>query len=389
MVVGTAALLVAALPANEALAQSQSDDSRTSEANEDTVKTKMGTTFRGKIVSEDGEKIVIETRSGPVTIPRAVVQEVRKAEIDYRSASEKIEAPEIRPEDAPKHIEEARKLAGKGEMTRAAALCEGLLNLPGGTLSNEQRETIGKTMAEAYFELKDWPAAARGLRKAAVAINVETDRDRLLAVAEAFEAHKPPTIGGQTVENFSQAQQAAMKWKAGEIFNYAKQYVDEMGEINRRSNVDRALEVAQIRLAKSETYMPGYSIIRSPELVKVMVERLMDAVGKAEKQLVERRKELMRGYVGHVTSRKYAEAWNKDCYVYLDIIDGAAGCLNNVTYLGERFSETKDLYDTKAHEEHKKTVYGLQFYDEDIIMSGGRKIALKGNKIAPAKIGGS
>jgi len=379
-----AALLTASLPATRVRAQTAES---VAEAVEDSVRTKAGTTFHGKIVSEDGEKVVIETRSGRVEIPRVVVEEIRKAGIDYRAASEKIDVPQIRPEEAPEYVKKARTHADKGEMKQAAAICEGLLGLPGGTLSSDQRVQVGTTMGEAYFELKDWPAAARGMRKATVAVTVETDRDRMLAVAEALEAHQVPSIGGQSVENFAQAQQAAMKWKAGEIFNYAKQYVDETKEINRRSSIERAMEVSRIRLARSETYVPGYSIVRAPDLAKAMVDRLMDAVGKAQAHLVERRKELVRGYVGGVTTRERAELWNKDCQIYLDILEGAAGCLNNVRYLGEQYPDA-GFFDAKAHEQQKQTVYDLQFYENDISI-GGRRIELKGKKIALMKIGGN
>jgi len=367
-----------------AIADPGPEQSQPAAVAEDVIRTTAGTVFRGKIIKQDGEKVVIETKSGQVTIPRTIIKELRLGKVDYRPASEKIKPVEIPEDQAAGFLKKAEEHFKKGEMQQTAAICEGLIVLGGKALSAEQRESTGKMLAEAYFELKDWPAAARGLRRAAVSISGETDRKRLLAVAEALEKHKPGSIGDQTVERFAQAQQAAMKWKANRVFDAANKFVEEAKEINRRSNVDRALEIAQIRLAKSEIYVPGYSIQRQPELVKTMVGRMISAVRKAKIRCTEQRKGLKRTHVGNV-DRKRAEAWNKQCRAYLDIIEGTRTCLNHIKQLGEKY-QIKDLYKADEHKKLGEEMYKLQYYDSDI-QAGRRTIKLKGKKIALIKFG--
>ena len=368
-----------------ATADPGSEESKPAEVTEDVIRTTAGTVFRGKVITQDGEKVVIETKSGQVTIPRAIIKELRLGNVDYRPASEKIKPVEIPADQAPGFLKKAEEHFKKGEMEQTAAICEGLMVLGGKVLSAQQRESAGKMMAGAYFELKDWQASARGLRRAAVSIGEETDRKRLMAVAEALEEHKPPSIGGQTVEGFAQAQQAAMKWKADRIFDNANEFVAEAKELHRRSSVERALEVAQIHLSKSEIYVPGYSIQRQPELIRTMAGRMISAVQKARVRCVEDRKVLKRSYVGSVVDRKHAEAWNKQCLDYLDIIDGARTCLNNVKHLGQTYP-IKDLYKADEHKKLGEEIYKLQFYDSDI-QAGKRTIKLKGKKIALIKFG--
>ena len=365
-------------------AEPPSETSASAAATEDVIRTTAGTVFRGKVVKQDGEKVVMETKSGQVTIPRAIIKELRLGSVDYRPASEKIKPVEIPKDQAPGFLKKAEEHFKKGEMEQTAAICEGLMALGGKALSARQRESVGKMMAGAYFELKDWPASARGLRRAAVSISEETDRKRLLAVAEALERHKPGSIGGQTVEGFAQAQQAAMKWKADRVFDDANSFVEEAKEIHRRSVVDRTLEVAQLRLSKAEIYVPGYSMQRQPELVKTLVGRMLSAVKRANAVCVERRKELKRTYIANV-DRKHAEAWNKQCVAYLAIIDGARACLNNVKYLSQKY-QIKDLYNPSEHKKLGDEAYQLQYYDTNI-QTSRRTIKLKGKKIALIKFG--
>jgi len=363
------------------------EQSKSAAAKEDVIRTTAGTVFRGKVVKQDGEKVVIETKSGQVTIPRAIIKELRLGNVDYRLASAKIKPVEIPKDQAPGFLKKAEGHFKKGEMEQTAAICEGLMALGGKALSAQQRESAGKMLAGAYFELKDWPASARGLRRAAVSIGEETDRKRLLAVAEALEGHKPGSIGGRTVEGFAQAQQAAMKWKADRVFDDANRFIEEAKEINRRSSIERALEVAQIRLAKAEIYVPGYSIQRQPELVKTLVGRMFSAVRKARVGCVENRKVLKRSYVESVVDRKNAEAWNKQCLTYLNTIDKARTCLNNIKHLGQAYP-IKDLYKADDHKKLGEEIYKLQFYDSNV-QAGRRTIKLKDKKIALIKFGRS
>jgi len=350
----------------------------------DTVRTTQDTIFSGKIIQQDGEQVIIETKSGEITIPRSIIKEIRLDSMDYRSASEKIEETKIEIDKIPLFLNKIEEHFKNGEMEETVSIYKGLSAL-GNALSDKQRGSIGNIAARAYFELDDWPASAEAIRRVAILIKEDVDKKRLLAVAEALEENKSPSIGSQTIDGFDHAIKSAMKWKADKIFDKAFSFVQDAKEINRRSNVDQALNIANIHLSEAEMYVPGYSFQRKQEFVKEMVDRMISSVQKAKIICTEDRKDLKRNYVGGVTDRKHAEAWNKQCQVYLDIIDASRSCLNNIKQLGQENS-IEELYDTAEHEKLVKEIQELQFYDSDI-QAGQRAIKVNGKKISLMKIG--
>jgi len=357
---------------------------------EDYIRTKAGVEFHGKIIEESGEQVVIQTRSGLVAIPRSVIAVMRKAKVDYRSASERIAATPIPEGEAASYLEKAGEHAAKGEHEAVVSICKGLMALKPNELTDGQREMTGKLSAQAYYVLKDWKAAAESLRFAARAVQNEVDRQRLLATAEAFSENTPPAIAGQTAESYLQAQQLAMKWKSDKVFVEAKTFVEETKETNRQEVVERVLKVGQGLLDKAEVYAPGYGGQRWPEVCKALVTRMMETVEKAAAECEVEREWLTRYYYRKIMTVDLSEQWNERCVNYLKLRQAAVDCLENVSYV-EKNQPLKSAYSAeefaglkKKRDELAKQFEGLKYYAHDT--GQDNRIKIKDKVIAPSQV---
>lgn len=364
---------------------------------EDYIRTTTGTEFRGRITEETGEKVTIRTQSGPVSIPRSVIAELRKAGVDYRPPSERVAAVEIPEGEEAKYLERARASLKEGKYEDTVGVCKGLMACKAGRLAADERDTVGKTVAQAYFELKDWKAAAGGLRYAARSIPAdnEVDRKRVEAMAEALEKSEPPSIAGETAENFAQAMSLAMRWKADQIFDDVKTYVVDNKDLQLREVLERTLKTGKENLARSEPYVPGYSVEKWPEVCKTVVTVMLDTVQKATVECTEEREWLERYCWQKTVSVKYAVAWNDRCYPYLRLRNAAENCLENVGFI----DETEPLKKACSDEEYKKlgeartnlakTLEDLKTYSANVKLPNGRELQTKGKTIQPTRIGNS
>ena len=358
----------------------------------DYVRTTTGLVFHGKIIEETGEQVVLMTKSGPIPFPRKIIAEVHKAGVDYRRPSERIQPVPIPEGKQAQYLATARQHVADGKHEQAVAVCKGLMDLPTKSLSDAQRDNIGKIAAQAYFELKDWKAAAEGLRYAARAIESDVDRNRIQAMAEALAENEPPAIAGQTADNFPQAMMLAMKWKADQIFDDARTFADNPKETHREEGVKRLLQAADARLANAEAYVPGYSVQRWPEICKTLVTQMVAAVEKAAGQCTEDRKGMIRIYWQKVISRRRAIAWNEGVTEYLKLRQAAVDCLQNVQYVEDNHP-LKLAYDDGAFKALKekranltKQLQDLKFYHEDAKDLRNRPIRIKGKLIKPVSL---
>lgn len=386
-------VLIVALSGRTALAQT---DSKPAADTDDYVKTTTGLVFHGKIVDETPEQVVVLTKTGSVPIPRAIIQEVHKAGTDIRTPNEKIPAVTIPEGQEAAMAEKAKALVTEGKFEEAAGVCKGLME-PGPTkaMNDAQRDGVGRLTGMAFFELKDWPAAAAGLRYSARAIKEDLNRDRMLAMAEALEAAQPPTIGGETAGNFDQAMSLAMKWKAEKIFIEARDWALNIKDWNREEAVKRALQGADARLGKSEAYIPGYSIQKWPEVCRAMVTEMLATVETATAKCTTARSEMIRFYWQWTVSVEIGRAWAEKVNEYLAVIQASEDCLANVTMIDTDHplkAAYKDEEYKQLTEQRKKlaeTLEGLKFYDQDAKNPKNQPIFIKGRRIAPPRVGGN
>jgi hypothetical protein len=357
---------------------------------DDYIRTTAGVVFRGKITQEDGDKVTIQTRSGPVTVPRSVIDVLRKGDVDYRPASQRIRAVEIPEGQEAAFLLEATKAFREGGYEKTIGVCKALMEAKHTSkLSDEQRDATGRIAAGAYFELEDWPAASDGLSYAARAVASEVDRRRIQAMAEALASNEPPNIGGQTVENFSQAMSAAMRWKGDRIFEQTREYVESQRDMEREDGVKRTLRIADERLGQTETFVPGYSIERWPEVCRAMVTKMIAGIERATAQCEEDRSNMIRYYWQKVLPTK-AAAWNEKCVEYLSRRQAAEDCLANVEYVEANHplknAYKDDEYKALAAQRDKlaKQLEDLKYYNEDATGYRNKKIKLKGKRIVPS-----
>jgi len=384
-----AATTMAQAPQTESPAATGAESPR----GDDYIRTTTGIVFEGRITEETADKVTIQTSSGPVSIPRSIIEELRKADVDYRTPSQRIEAVEIPAGKEAEYVARAKAQLKEGKYEETAGVCKGLMDLAvTAKLTNEQRDTVGKVAAEAYFELKDWKAAAGGLVYASRAVDSEVDRDRIRAMAEALEQNEPPGIGGRTVESFTQAMSAAMDWKAAAIFEETKAFVADVKETHRDEIVKRALKAADQKLAQAESFVPGYSVQKWPHVCKAMAVQMVGTVEQATVVCEQEREEMTRVYWQKVISRRVAAAWNERCIAYLKLRQASEGCLENVQYIEDN-QPLKMAFDDgewKGFKEKRGKLTGkveeLKYYARNAKDVKNRDIHIKGKRIAPPKL---
>lgn len=347
------------------------------------VHTTTGMRFVGKLLKEDGEKLSLQTRSGTVDIPRSVIDRIERPEADTRPASERIAAQEIPAGEEVAFLEKADEAFKEGKFETVVAICKGLQPQIS-ALAAAQRESMHKMAAAAYFEFKDWKATVVSLRFAARAVEADMDRRRLDAVAEALEASTMPDVAGQTVQNFEQLKTAAMKWKAEQYLNQAIQFMHSQKELHRQEALSNSLDVARKTLGNSEAFVPGFSIERWSDVVKATADYMIEAVERVVPRLTEEREELVRTYVGAISSMRHAAARNELVVAYLSKRSASAGVLVNLQWMEEN-SGVKDIYKKDKAAALEKKIEDLRFYHRD---PPNNRIRLKGLEIKPMSIGG-
>jgi hypothetical protein len=364
------------------------------DATADYVKTTTDLVFHGKIIEETPEQVVVLTKTGAVPIPRAIIKEVHKQGVDTRPASEKIVAVEIPAGQEAAFVDKAKALSVGGKHAEAAAICKALMEAgPTKVLTDAQRDSVGRVAAVAYYELKDWPAAATAVKYSAQVTKEEVGRNRLMAIAEALENNTPPRIGDETADHFDQAVTLAMKWKAERFFKEAFDYALSLREYHRQEIIDRALDGAAVRLNKAEPYVPGISVTRQPEILRAMVTDMLAAVDKAVAKCTTDRAEMIRVYAQRTASADIARAWNVRIGDYLTLRQAAEDCLINIATMGANRplkAAYKDEEYKQLEEQTKKlaaAIEALKFYDADAADLRGNPIRIKGKMITLIRIG--
>ena len=357
--------------------------SQTPKEGEVVVHTTTGLRFVGTLISEDGEKISLQTRSGAVEIPRSLVKRIDRPNEDRRPASERIAAQEVPAGQEVEFLLKADEAYKAGDFQTVVAISKGLQPRIA-ALNPSQREANFKLAAGAYFELKDWRATAVSLRFAARALESDIDRQRLDAIAEAIEAANMPDVGGQTVENIEQLKAAAMKWKAEQCLKQACDYMINQKELHRQEALEKALDVARQTLGRAEAFVPGFSIERWNDVLKASAGYMLAAVERAIPRLEEDRNELVRTYMGAVASVRHAATRNELVISYLSRRSAASGTLSNLEWM-EKNSETKELYEKDKATALGKQVEDFRFYHSDPINA---RVKIKGLEIKPMSIGG-
>ena len=319
----------------------------------DKVTLKSGETFSGTIVSEDAAKVTIKTMSGTMNIPRDAIKSVDKAGAvtptpgtgttpSTPAGPPQIVVVPVDPANAAKALSDAKSAVGGGEWVKAGGLLEGLMALDEKSISYDDRLAVSGALITCYLQIKDAQGAAKTLARRASLATDQSDRRRLLAVAEALRTLGSIEVGGKALSRYDEVLEAAMPWKAGLCLADAKDLAGKATRLNDMAQLDKAAKLALAKLGEADVYVPGYSSGQKKEVVAVLVQNILTGARSAVEYCGKERPELTRTrWVAGVT-RAHAKVWNEKAAPYLKTRQEGENALKNIKTLTDKY-ETPEL----------------------------------------------
>jgi hypothetical protein len=292
----------------------------------DTITTTSQQTFTGKIASEAADKIVITTDSGNVTIPRAAISTIEKGQ----AAGGAVVPAKIAPADAPKVFEAAKAAIAKGGWTQAAAMLEGLMELPPVAFPQENRMAATAALVTCYLQVRDAANAARAFSRRADLVADDGDRRRLRAAGEALAKCRGTVIDNKPVVSYEEALAAAMEWKAAQLVADAKKSCAKAGCLNDPDKLEAASKRALDRLNEADLYTPGVSTLKRKEVLAALADNILQAARRAVEKCTTDRKDLSRMWRTSALDVHYAVNYNGQVTRYHGMRKAATDGLKNL-----------------------------------------------------------
>jgi len=327
----------------------------------DTVTTKSGETFKGTIVEETEEHVVLESIAGKMTIPREVIQTIEKSGAEPPApgpGEPKTPPPQIipvtvEPEKAQEALEEAKAALVAGDWVKAGGLLEGLLRLDDKAIGAKDREGATGALITCYLQIKDARGTARAIGRRAAFAQDANNKRRLLAAAEALNELNTVTINGKTLTRFGEVIEATMPWKADQCLKQAVETVQKATNLNKLDPMKKAADLALKQLAEANIYMPGFGDAHQNEVLEALVKNVLDAAQAAIDHCEKVRPELTSRRFSSTVSRAAAMQWNNVARTYLGNRQAAEDGLKNI----EPFAA---YYNAPAvYTSHKETINRL------------------------------
>jgi len=315
-------------------------------ARADTVVTTSGQTFHGHVVEETPEKVVIQTRSGTVTIPASAVARVLRSGGGGRP---EIVAETIRPSDAPKALEEAKAALARKDWTKAGGVYEGLLQLPLAAFPAPERLAVTAPLVTCYLGVRDARGAVRTLRRRADLVTMPSDKDRLLAAADALDKAGGPAIDGKPVATYEEALEAAMAHKAARLLEEARDLAAKATALNETPKLEAAAKRALDKLGEADLYVPGSAAAHRREVLVALADNIMQAARSTVAALTDERRSLSQMHPNIPPDAKGALFWNTLVGRYLARRQAAEDGLKNLRAFAPRH-QAPDLYAEREKE---------------------------------------
>jgi len=303
----------------------------------DTVATTSGQVFAGKVLEETPEKVVIKTESGTVTVPRAAIASVTKAE----AAPQEIVPAVIKPAEADKAFEDAKAAFTRKEWVRAGSLLEGLLQLSVTAFPNESRLAATVPLVNCYLAVRDARGASKTFRRRADLVSVESDRRRLLATAEALEKVGGLVIGDKTAGTCEEAIEASMAWKAAQLVVDAKDVAAKATSLNEMDKLEAAANRCIERLKEADLYVPGFAAGHRKEVLAALADNIVKAGRTAVRACTEERQSLGRLNRTAAPDVNSAMDWNNRASRYMAVRQAAEHGLKNLKVLADKVPMTE------------------------------------------------
>lgn len=304
----------------------------------DTVTTKSGETFKGTIVEETAEHVVLESIAGKMTIPRATIETIDKTgaappasgPADPKTPPPQIIPANVPPEKAQEALEEAKAALVAGDWVKAGGLLEGLIRLDDKAFGAKDREGATGALITCYLQIKDARGAARAIGRRASLAQDANDKRRLLAAAEALNELNTVTINGKTLTRFGEVIEATMPWKADQCLKQAMETAQKATNLNKSDQMKKAADLALKQLAEANVYMPGFGNAHQAEVLEALVKNVLDAAQAAADHCEKVRPELTKHRLSSIVSRAAALQWNGVARTYLGNRQAAEDGLKNI-----------------------------------------------------------
>jgi len=347
----------------------------------DTVATTSGQTFLGQVAEETPERVVIKTESGTVTVPRAAIATVDRGALSQPSA---IAAEKIKPEDAPKAFEAAKDAIAGGNWVKAGSLLEGLLALDAKAFASANRGPAASALAACYLALKDAHGAARTFARRADLASAPSDRQRLLATAEALETVGSVAIGPKGAATYEDAIAAAMEWKARQLLGQAKDLAAKATDLNDMAKLEAAARQCLDKLAEADLYVPGFSLAHRKETLIALADNILKAARATTTLCAAERKTVSRYWKTALGDARYAAIWNRQVTGYLRLRQAAEDGIKNLKAFAPRAGVPEVLADRTAECTELLAQLDTLQYHEVLPGKGGIPANMR---IVPRKIG--
>jgi hypothetical protein len=302
----------------------------------DTVTTKSGETFKGTIVEQTAEQVVLKTISGKMTIPMSTVKTIERdggaagtqEETGEEKPPPKIVPVDVAPADADEAFKKARTALVAGQWVEAGGLLEGLLRLDLKHFPVEKRLAATGALITCYLQIKDARGAATAIGRRAGLAQAENDKLRLVAAADMLRELGTTKVGEKRLGRFEEVMEAAMPWQAEQCLATARKIAGEASGLNNRAKLDDAAEKALAQLAKANVYVPGFSNAHREEVLAEIVTNILNGAREAIAYCKKVRPELTKRRLSSIVSKPAALAWNKVARVYLGRRQAGADALN-------------------------------------------------------------
>jgi hypothetical protein len=320
-------------------------------ARADTVTTKSGETFKGTIVEQTDEAVVLKTISGKMNIPMNTVKTIDRdggaagtpEETGEEKPPPRIVPVQVAPADADEAFKNARTALVAGQWVEAGGLLEGLLRLDLKHFALEKRLAATGALITCYLQIRDARGAATAIGRRAALAEAENDKLRLVAASDMLRELGTTKVGEKRLGRFEEVMEAAMPWQAAQCLATARKIAGEASGLNNRAKLDDAAEKALAQLARANVYVPGFSDGHREAVLAEIVTNVLNGAREAVAYCKKVRPELTKRRLSSAVSKPAALAWNQVARVYLGRRQAGADALNLLPTFATRH-KVPDVY---------------------------------------------
>jgi len=341
----------------------------------DRVETTDGAVFTGTVVKDEGERIVVQTAGGRITIARTDLKAVTKEPDAAAAVLPRIIPATVDPADAAAALKQAEAALQSGQWLKAGGLLEGLAALAANALSGQDRRTVAENLTTCHLQIGDAAGAARALTRRAAVTDKADEKRLVLAAAEALRTLKSITIDATEVRTFQKAVPAGARWKGNRLVEEAKALVANSRHLGARGHLERIGKLIVDKLEEADRYTPGAGGQRG-EILKPLVESILTGARSAVATLTERREVIVKYKFAPMMAGPIARRWGAQVGAYLALRRQTVDALKSLDPFASKFA-AGGLYNSTDVQGLLETLDDLQYYP--------KKKGAKKDQVDPAR----